>query len=262
MKPIKPAKLENPTDPKGERLRLNRYLALCGVCSRRQAMTLVQEGRITVNSVLITEPGYEVVTGADVVRFDGERIRPPQKWVYFAFHKPRGVLVTTDDELGREGITQYLKRIKEHVNPIGRLDRASEGLLLLTNHGELANRLLHPRYEIEKTYHVTVSPNPRQWQLAKMSGGLQIGYGEMSGPADVRIKRGGRRAKAVVISMTLWEGKKREIRRICRAVNLRVLKLRRVRFAGIKVTGLPAGQIRPLREEEVAHLAELTGLKL
>lgn len=257
-----PAKPAPPAVPRDERLRLNRYLALCGVCSRRQAMVLVQEGRITINGELITEPGFEVKTGTDVVRYDGERVRPPRNWVYYAFHKPRGVIVSAQDELGREGIETYLKRIKEHVNPVGRLDRASEGLLLLTNHGELANCLLHPRYQIEKTYHVTVSPPPRHWQLAQMANGIQIGYGEVSGPAEVRVKRGGRHAKAVVLSITLWEGKKREIRRICRAVNLRVIKLRRMRFAGIRLTGLPAGQIRPLREEEVAHLSELTGLKL
>jgi 23S rRNA pseudouridine2605 synthase len=257
-----PRKRVMPSNPRGERLRLNRYLALCGVCSRRQAMILVQEGRISINGELITEPGYEVLTGSDVVRFDGERVKSPRKWVYYAFNKPKGVLVTAQDELGREGIEPYLKRVKEHVNPVGRLDRASEGLLLLTNHGELANRLLHPRYKIEKTYHVTVNPTPRSWQLAKMAGGLQIGYGEVSGPAEVHVKRGGRRAKAVVLRMTLWEGKKREIRRICRAVNLRVLRLRRMKFAGIRLTGLPVGQIRPLSDEEVASLAELTGLNL
>ncbi len=248
--------------PLQEPVRLNRFLSLAGVCSRRQAMRLVQEGRITVNGKVETDPGRTVLSGRETIRYDGEKVTPPRDWVYYAFNKPRGVVVTADDDLGREGLTPYLRKIRERVFAVGRLDQSSEGLLILTNNGDLANRLLHPRFGIEKVYHVTVQPKPRPWQLARMAEGVHIGFGETSAPAEISVKRGPRRKKAVVLRMILWEGKKREIRRICKAVGLRVLKLRRQRFAGIRLGHLPAGAFRPLFEEEIAQLAELSGLDL
>ncbi|MCK4303257.1 MAG: rRNA pseudouridine synthase [Candidatus Eisenbacteria sp.] len=241
-------------------MRLNRYLAFCGVASRRGAMTVVLAGRVQVNGHIILDPGQEVICGADRVKVDGEDVRAPGCWVYHAFYKPRGVVVSARDELGREGLQPYLRRMREHVFPVGRLDRNSEGLLLLTNHGKLGHALLHPSCEIEKLYLVTVAPRPRPWQLARVAGGVPIGQGEYSGPVQVRVKRADR--KGAVLRLTLTEGKKREIRRICQAVGLRVLRLRRVSFAGVRLQGLEPGKHRPLNPEEVAGLKALTGLEL
>jgi 23S rRNA pseudouridine2605 synthase len=239
-------------------MRLNRYLAFCGVASRRAAMTLIQEGRVEVNGAITREPGHPVRAGADQIHFDGERVVPPATMAYYAFHKPRGVVVSMQDELGREGLEPFLRRLPEHLFAVGRLDRNSEGILLLTNDGELGHRLLHPRYGVEKVYQVSVSPRPRPGQVRLLSTGVQIGPNESSAPAQVRVRRA--RARGAVLRMTLKEGKKREVRRMCRAVGLRVNRLKRIQFAGIGLGELPAGKLRRLTSEEIAALRALTEL--
>jgi len=247
--------------PRGGRpLRLNRYLALCGVAARRQAMALIFAGRVQVNGTVAGDPGLEVRSGLDRVELDGEMIAPPERWRYYAFHKPRGVIVTARDELGRTGIEPFLRKVHDRVFPVGRLDRASEGLLLVTNHGALAHALLHPRARIEKVYHVRVAPRPGVGQVERIERGVPIGYGEWSGPARVRVRRAAR--GGAWLSIVLTEGKKREVRRICRAVGLRVLQLTRVSFAGIRLGELPGGSLRPLDRGEIEHLRDLTGLEL
>lgn len=250
----------NPPGPETGGMRLNRYLALCGVASRRKAMELVFAGRVRLNGRTATDPGMSVVGGRDRIEVDGEAIRPPAQWVYYAFHKPRGVVVTVNDELGRAGLGPYLRRVRVPVFAVGRLDRNSEGLLLLTNHGELAQRLLHPRFQVEKLYQVRVAPRPQPGQLARMGGGVPLGSGEQSGPAEVRVKRTSR--GGAVLRIVLHEGKKREVRRMCRAVGLRVLRLQRLGFGGVRLGAMPAGEIRPLAPEELAELARRTGLEL
>jgi pseudouridine synthase len=223
-------------------------------------MGLVFAGRVQVNGQCVREPGTPVDPVRDRVAFDGEPVHPPARWHYYAFHKPRGVVVTASDELGRSGLGPYVRRIDVPVFPVGRLDRNSEGLLLLTNHGELAHRLLHPRHQVEKLYQVRVTPRPRPWQLGRMRAGLPIGAGEHSAPLQVRIRRTLR--GGAVLRMVLREGKKREVRRICRAVGLQVLRLQRLGFAGVRLGDLPPGAVRPLRAEELDELARCTGLEL
>jgi len=247
-----------PAGPAGARMRLNRFLALCGVASRRGAMEIVFAGRVRINERAVTDPGETVVIGRDRVTLDGERLRPPTRWSYFAFHKPRGVIVTAHDEQGRASLAPLLQRLPAHVRPVGRLDRGSEGLLLLTDHGDLANRLLHPRSGIEKVYRVRVMPCPRRGQIAQLERGVPLGQGEWSGPARVRIKRALRRA--AVLSVTISEGKKREVRRMCRSVGLRVMRLRRVAFAGLRLDDLAPGAVRPLEPQEIEHLLRVTRL--
>ncbi len=239
-------------------MRLNRYLAFCGVASRRASMDLIQTGRVSLNGAVTREPGVAVRPGEDEVRLDGESVLPPAVMAYYAFHKPRGVVVSMEDELGREGLQPYLRRLPERVFAVGRLDRNSEGLLLLTNDGELGNRLLHPRYGVEKVYQVSVTPRPRPGQLRLLADGVQIGPQEKTAPAEVRIRRA--RAKGAVLRMTLTEGKKREVRRMCRAVGLRVQRLKRIAFAGVTLAGLPAGKMRRLTSEEITELRRRTEL--
>ena len=250
----------DPRGPESGGMRLNRYLALCGVASRRKAMDLVFAGRVRLNGRPATDPGVVVTGGRVRIEVDGEPVRAPAQWVYYAFHKPRGVVATAADELGRAGLVPYLRRIRVPVFAVGRLDRNSEGLLLLTNHGELAQRLLHPRYRVEKLYQVRVAPRPRPGQLARMGGGVPLGADEQSGPVQVRVKRSTR--GGAVLRIVLQEGKKREVRRICRAVGLRVMRLQRLSFGGVRLGDMPAGEIRALSPEEVADLARRTGLEL
>jgi len=246
--------------PSGQAMRLNRYLALCGIASRRRAMEIVFAGRVAIDGETVVDPGRLVEAGQERVTVDGERVQPPRTWRFYAFHKPAGVLVTANDELGRPGIEVYLRKIPGRVFPVGRLDRTSEGLLLLTNHGELADALLHPSKKIEKVYRVRVTPRPHPSQIARMAEGVPIGAGEHSGPARVRMKRGS--SGAAVLTFTLTEGKKREVRRICKAVGLRVLRLKRIAFARIALGDLPQGSFRPLTREEREHLSRLTGIAL
>jgi 23S rRNA pseudouridine2605 synthase len=263
---MSPAKRDDSSSPEASErpashpMRLNRYLALCGVASRRSAMELVFSGRVQVNGEVARDPGETVVADRDCVELDGARVRPPARWLYYAFHKPRGVLVTVSDDHGRATIATYLRRLPAHVVAVGRLDRDSEGLLLLTNHGELVEALLHPRHAVERTYRVRVMPGPRPGQIAKLQEGVPIGFGEWSSAAVVRLKRGG--GKLGLLTIQIREGKKREVRRMCRSVGLRVLRLRRIAFAGIRLGDLPSGSIRPLDQEEIEHLRDLTALDL
>ncbi len=247
-----------PAEGADDAMRLNRYLAFCGVASRRASMDLIQTGRVSLNGAITREPGVPVRPGEDEVRLDGESVLPPAVMAYYAFHKPRGVVVSMQDELGREGLQPYLRRLPERVFAVGRLDRNSEGLLLLTNDGELGNRLLHPRYGVQKVYQVSVTPRPRPGQLRLLADGVQIGPQETTAPAEVRIRRA--RAKGAVLRMTLTEGKKREVRRMCRAVGLRVQRLERIAFAGVTLAGLPAGKMRRLTSEEITELRRRTEL--
>lgn len=242
-------------------MRLNRFLASAGLGSRRSCEALIRAGRIEVNGQVAAFPGPEVDPRRDDVRLDGERVRPPARRVYYAFHKPAGIISTLRDERGRPCLDAYLGRMRGRVVPVGRLDRATEGLLLLTNNGELVERLLHPRYRQERTYLVWVRPSPPLSALRQIeAGGVPLGEGERSGPARVRVL--GRRSEVTRLRLTLWEGKYREVRRLMRAFELRVLVLRRVSFAGILLGALPAGALRPLEPEEIAGLARRTGLLL
>ncbi len=243
-------------------MRLNRFLAAAGLGSRRSCEALILAGRIEVNGEVVESlPGPEVEPRRDEIRCDGERLRLPTHWLYYALHKPAGYITTRSDERGRKTIEDLLGRLRGRLVPIGRLDRATEGLLLLTNNGELANRLLHPRYRQERTYVAWVKPAPGFGALKAIeAGGVSLGGGEKSGPARARIL--GRRTDTTRVRLTLREGKYREVRRLFRAFEIKVLVLRRVTFAGIHLGDLPAGALRPLEPEEVAILAKRTQLEL
>ncbi len=241
-------------------MRLNRYLASSGLGSRRSCEELIRQGRVEVNGVTVGFPGPEVEPERDDVRCDGERVRPPRRRLYYVMNKPAGYITTLSDERGRRTIEELLGGLSGRVFPIGRLDRATEGLLLLTNNGDLANRLLHPRYRQDRTYLAWVRPAPDIDAIRRMQEGMPIGSGERSGPARVRVL--GRRPEGARVRITLKEGKYREVRRIFAAAGIRVLVLRRLSYAGITLGGLEPGAVRPLTREELAVLAARTGLSL
>lgn len=241
-------------------MRLNRFLAGAGLGSRRACEELIREGRIDVNGVVASLPGPEIDPATDVVRCDGEHLHLPERWIYLALYKPPGVLTTLSDERGRPTVSDLLGRFQGKVFPVGRLDRTSEGLLLLTNNGELANRLLHPRYRQERTYVAWVRPAPTLETLRAIHEGVRIGPRERSGPARTRLM--GRKGEIARVKITLREGKNREIHRIFQAVGSRVMTLRRIAYAGITIGGLAPGHWRILTRDELKILAEATGLKL
>ncbi len=242
-------------------MRLNRFLASAGLGSRRSCEELIRAGRIDINGVACVLPGPQVDPAVDIVRCDGEVVRLPEKWLYYAMNKPSGYVTTHSDERGRKSVDDLLGRLRGRLRSVGRLDRPTEGLLLLTNNGDLANRLLHPRYRQERTYLAWVRPRPTREVVTRIeAGGVDLGSNEKSGPARMRVY--GRRGDTTRVRLTLFEGKNREVRRLFSAFDIRVLVLRRINFAGIGLDDLPSGAIRPLRPDEVSLLASRTGLKL
>ena len=241
-------------------MRLNRFLAAAGLASRRGADPLIAEGRVEVNGEISTTLGQLVDPAHDVVRVDGERIRLPRHWIYYLLHKPAGFVTTRADELGRRTVDDLIGSLRGRVVPVGRLDRSSEGLLLLTNNGELIQRLLHPKYRQPRTYLVWVTPAPTRLVLEEIERGVPIGRGERSGRAETQLL--GRRGPMARVRITLREGKNREVRRIFRHFEMKVNALRRIGYAGIDLGDLPPGAMRPLRGDEISRLASATGLVL
>jgi 23S rRNA pseudouridine2605 synthase len=238
-------------------LRLNRFLALSGLGARRKCESFISEGRIEVNGVTVESPGLTVDPDKDRITCDGERLRPPRVFLYAAMHKPSGLIVSASDEMGRSTVYDLLpERLRGKVRAVGRLDQASEGLLLFTNDGELANALLHPSYGVERTYMVWVTPPPSPDSLAALRSGVPLGRGQKSGAAQVRVL--GTRGSTSRVRVILREGKNREVRRMFRAVGCRVLALRRVQYGAIVLGGLRPGQWRNLLPSEVAALRRAT----
>jgi pseudouridine synthase len=228
------------------RIRLNRYLALAGLASRRAADRLIAAGRVAVNGVCPVEPGLLVLAGRDQVLVDGNPVGLAERPVYLMLHKPIGVVTTLEDPQGRRSVKDLLPpERRERVFPVGRLDRDSEGLLLLTNDGELAHRLLHPRYHVEERYQVRTEPAPRPADLEQLRAGVEIEPGLVTRPAVVG------EALGTAFEIQIREGKKRQIRRMCEALGLRVVALVRTGFGPLRLGTLAPGAIRELMPEEV-----------
>jgi pseudouridine synthase len=234
-------------------VRLNAFLARAGVASRRRADELIREGRVRVNG----EQGQlNTVVGAhDVVEVDGARVER-QPLVYVLLNKPTGVVTTASDPEGRTTVVDLVEH-EVRVVPVGRLDVDTSGALLLTNDGQLAHRLAHPRYGVPKVYDVDVDGSPSPDELDRLRKGVDLEDGRTA-PAEVRIVRRGSRLSRLEI--TLHEGRNRQVRRMCDAVGLRVLSLHRRRYAGLKLVGLGPGEWRELTAEEVAALRKLAGI--
>ncbi len=231
--------------------RLQKVLAAAGVASRRQAEELIVGGRVTVNNRIVTQLGTKVGP-SDQIAVDGKSVNRSPRHTYVLLYKPLGVLSTAHDERGRPTVLDLVKT-SERVYPVGRLDLDSEGLILLTNDGDLTFRLLHPRHEVPREYHVWVSPDPTDEQITRLQRGVEI-EGWTTGPAVVRRRPGG------ILSIVIHEGHKRQIRLMCHAVGLSVLRLVRVRMGPLTLGALKPGEWRELRPEEVASLARDAGI--
>jgi pseudouridine synthase len=235
---------------------------MAGVASRRRAEALIAEGHILVNGRVADKLGTTVVPGKDVVVMDGRVVPSPvgRKLVYLAYHKPRGILVTASDPEGRTTIYDHIRDLPPGVIPVGRLDRNSEGLLLLTNDGELAHRLMHPRYEVIKEYEVIVEGLLTDDDIRQIQEGMDIGDGEgrATAPAEAGIleQNSGRTRMRIVLS----EGRKRQVRRMIEALGYSVKRLIRVREGIITLAGLRLGTTRKLTPSEVKQLRTEVGL--
>jgi 23S rRNA pseudouridine2605 synthase len=226
-------------------MRLAKYLAHAGVASRRAAERLVAEGRVTVGGAVVTDPARDV-DERSAVAVDGEPVAREERIVY-ALNKPAGVVSTAHDTHGRPTVTELVPA-EARLYPVGRLDADTTGLILLTNDGELANRLTHPRYEVPKTYRARVEPKPvPEPALRRLREGVQLDDGPTA-PAGVRQVRPG------LLEIAIAEGRKRQVRRMCEAVGHRVVELSRVAFGPLRLGDLPEGGHRPLTAAEVERL--------
>ncbi len=235
---------------KNEPIRLQKFLAQCGIASRRGAEEMIVQGKVKINGK--TAVLGDKVTSSDKVYVSGRRVvMPKTKYRYIMLNKPRGYITTMNDERGRKCVAELVKNVGERVYPVGRLDKDSEGMLVFTNDGEFANKIMHPRNSVYKFYRVTVRPGITEEQLVKLETGVEID-GAKTAPAIVHVvqKEPGR----VVLEMILHEGKNREIRRMCDAVGLEVARLRRTQIGGVKMGMLKQGDWRDLTEKEVKNL--------
>ena len=236
--------------------RLQKLLARAGIASRRAAERLILDGRVGVNGRIVAELGARADLDADEVTLDGERLRPSRRRTLL-LHKPDGVVTTLSDPEGRPTIRTCLPAGFERVFPVGRLDFHSSGVLLLTNDGELAARLLHPRYRIPRTYRVKVHGHPSPATLARLRHGVKLDDG-VTGPAQVDVERL-LPAKAW-LRITIREGRRREVRRMCEALGHPVDRLVRVRFGPVELGRLEPGRWRSLTETEIEALQGAVGL--
>jgi 23S rRNA pseudouridine2605 synthase len=231
--------------------RLQKIISAAGITSRRAAETMILDGRVTVNGVVVTELGSKADPAVDTIAVDSKPLAIASKKLYILLHKPVGYMTTLDDPEGRPLVVDLLKEVGERVYPVGRLDFNTEGLLLLTNDGEWANHLMHPRHEVEKEYHVRVRGKVHKSQLDQLAGGVEVD-GRKTAPARVCIIKESEQNDW--FSITIHEGRNRQVRRMCEAVSLAVVRLRRVRYGSLSVGDLKPGEFRYLTEAEVNSL--------
>ena len=237
------------------KIRLQKFLSEAGVASRRKAEDMIRAGTVKVNGITASI-GDSVDPKKDTVTVKGKRIRKESNLRYILLNKPRGYVTTADDELGRKCVTQLVSDVKERVYPVGRLDRVSEGALIMTNDGEFANLMMHPSHHVPKTYRVTVRPAVTAQQVEQLESGIELD-GRMTLSAQVHVisKEEGR----AVLEIVLYEGRNRQIRRMCEALELEVARLRRVVVGPVRLGMLKPGQWRDLTPAEVQTLIKMGG---
>lgn len=230
--------------------RLQKILSQAGVASRRAAETLIAEGRVSVNGTTVREMGTKADPATDNIRVDGRRIKSAEVLRYILLNKPPGYVTTRSDPQRRPTVIDLLRGVREYVYPVGRLDYDTEGLLLLTNDGDLAARLTHPRHGVERTYEARIAGVPDAGALERLRKGIPLD-GRRTLPADVRLLTRGRGDRDGVLVMTIREGRTRQVRRMCEAVGHPVRALTRTRIGPLSDRRLKPGQWRELTLEEI-----------
>lgn len=236
--------------------RLQKVLAQAGIASRRKCEEMITQGLVEVNDQIVKALGTKVDPSKDVIKVKGRKIQIEQK-IYIMFHKPKGVITAVSDPKGRKVVTDYLKGIDERVYPVGRLDYDTEGLLILTNDGDFANALIHPKHEVGKTYLASVNGVPHGSLLDKLRQGIKLEDG-MTAPAEVEYFDVDPDTQKSVISITIHEGRNRQVRRMFEAIKFPVQRLRRIEFGNLTLQGLPRGKYRHLTPVEVKELFDLS----
>jgi pseudouridine synthase len=238
-------------------IRINKYLAQCGITSRRNADQYVTDGRVTVNGTVVDTPGHKIDESADEVRVDGEIIVPVKEHTYIVLNKPAGYVTSLSDPHHQRTVADLIAGVSERVYPVGRLDLDTEGVLLFSNDGEMAHRLTHPRYGIIRVYQARVKGKMLSSKLPQFSKGIELPDGNV-GRAEVQIERATKEHSNLILQLT--EGRKREVKHLCKAVGHPVIKLVRIEFAGIDCARIKPGQWRHLTGREISDLRKLVGL--
>ena len=239
---------------KDNKIRLQKYLSQCGVASRRAAEELIVQKRVRLNGRPATL-GDKIDPKRDKVVVGGKRVIDSSRKMYIMLHKPRGFVTTMKDEQGRRCVADLVEGAGERLYPVGRLDRNSEGLLFMTNDGEFANLLTHPSRHVAKVYRVTVKEKVKEEQLLQLQLGIMLD-GVKTAPCEATVLQSD--DNRTVMRMVLYEGRNREIRRMCEAVGLTVVRLKRTEIAGVKLGMLPQGKWRELNEKELHRLMNVS----
>jgi pseudouridine synthase len=236
-----------------KKIRLQKIIAAAGLASRREAERLIQDGRVTVNGKVVTDLGIRVDPEENHIKVRGKLIQPPKTKTYLALNKPAGYVSTHKDPQGRPTVLDLIHGVRERVFVVGRLDFNSEGLILLTNDGELANALMHPKYHVSKTYQVKVKGHPDASRLQKLSRGIQLADGPTK---PVKIEKVRYLKANTTLEITLYEGRKRQIRRMFEKIGHPVLRLKRVRIGPIRLSGLSPGKFIRLNPWQIKQLKD------
>ncbi len=239
---------------KDNKIRLQKHLSVCGVASRRKAEELIAAGKVKVNG-RVAQIGDKVDPKRDKVSVRGKTVVAVNEKVYIMLNKPRGYVTTMSDEFDRKTVADLTREVGTKIFPVGRLDRDSEGLLIMTNDGELANVITHPSSLVNKTYRVSVAGAVDEEQIEKMASGILI-EGRKTKPCDVFVVE--RREDRTLLNFIIHEGRNRQIRKMCEAVGLKVLRLKRLEIAGVKLGGLKTGAWRNLNERELTRLQNIS----
>ena len=231
-------------------MRINKYIAQAGVASRRKADELIANGNVRVNGLILKEPGYDVVSG-DVVEVNGREIEAEEKKVYLLLNKPVGYITSVSDDRDRLTVMDLVQDVDARIFPVGRLDYNTSGMLIMTNDGDFANTLSHPKHEMPKTYRALVAGVLSNEKCAKLREGVDIG-GFVTSKAKVEVVKG--HSRSTVVDVTIHEGKNRQVRKMFKAVGNNVQELQRIAIGDVKLGRLSEGHYRKLTTEEIEYL--------
>ena len=234
-------------------MRLQKYIAEAQIASRRKAEEMILAGRVSVNGKIITELGTKVESDSDVVRVDDKEIHICEKLVYIMLNKPEGCVTTVKDQFNRKSVMDYVSDVKERIYPVGRLDYDTSGLLIMTNDGEMTYRLTHPKHNVDKTYIAHVDRKPDERDMEKFRKGIVID-GRKTAEAEIKIIKEG---KLTELEIKIREGRDRQVRKMCAAINCNVVKLKRIATGKLELGELEKGKYRYLDEKEILYLKSL-----
>ena len=236
-----------------EEMRLQKYLANSGIASRRKCEELILNGKVEVNGKVITELGTKITPDTDEIKYNGKIIKNEEEKVYILLNKPIGYVTTAKEQFGRDMVLDLVK-INKRIVPVGRLDMYTSGALILTNDGDLVNKLTHPKNEINKTYNVTINGKITKQEVELLKNGVEIDNGYITKPAEVKILKIDEEKNISRIQIIIHEGKNRQIRKMCASIRKKVLALHRSKIGNIDVKNLKLGEWRYLTQKELSYL--------